>query len=33
MNPAINRTVSEFVRRQRVRESGRLLREDAFATR
>ncbi len=30
MSPVINRTVSEFVRRQRVREFGRLLREDAF---
>ena len=30
MSPAISRAVSEFVRRQRVREFGRLLREDAF---
>ncbi len=30
MSPAISRAVTEFVRRQRVREFGRLLREDAF---
>lgn len=29
-SPAISRAVSEFVRRQRVREFGRLLREGAF---
>ncbi len=30
MSPAISRAVTEFVRRQRVREFGRLLREGAF---
>ncbi|MCH2251660.1 MAG: hypothetical protein MK365_00710 [Vicinamibacterales bacterium] len=30
MSPAIGRAVSEFIRRQRVREFGRLLREGAF---
>ena len=30
MSPAISRAVTEFVRRQRVRELGRLLREGAF---
>ena len=30
MSPAIGRAVTEFVRRQRVREFGRLLREGAF---
>ena len=30
MSPAIRRAVTEFVRRQRVREFGRLLRGDAF---
>lgn len=30
MSPAIRRAVTEFVRRQRVREFGRLLREGAF---
>lgn len=30
MSPAISRAVTEFLRRQRVREFGRLLREGAF---
>ena len=30
MSPAINRAVSEFVRRQQVGKFGRLLREGAF---
>ena len=30
MSPAISRAVTEFVRRERVREFGRLLREGAF---
>ena len=30
MSPAISRAVSEFVRRQQVRNFGRLLREGAF---
>lgn len=30
MSPAISRAVTEFVRRQRVREFGRLMREGAF---
>ena len=30
MSPAISRAVTEFVRRQRVREFGQLMREGAF---
>ena len=30
MSPAISRAVTEFVRRQHVREFGRLMREGAF---